>query len=87
MRHHWLITLISQHAVTKPLFVQIKVNKGVKTPVTVHASAQTGDTNLDLKGSGFAPIAGILELVDRTLVNGVSLLTWGKKRGKMKEKE
>lgn len=29
MRQLWLITLIAQHAVTKPLFVQIKVNKKV----------------------------------------------------------
>lgn len=36
----------------------------------------TGGTNFDLKRSAFIPVAGILELVNRTLVNGVSLLTW-----------
>lgn len=44
----------------------------------VHAA---GDTNFGLKSSSFIPIAGILELVNRTLVNGVSLLTRRKKGG------
>lgn len=36
------------------------------------------DTNLDLEGSGFFSIAGILELVNWTLINGIPLLA---KRG------
>lgn len=33
------------------------------------------DTNLDLKGCPFIPIAGILELVNRTLVDRIPMLT------------
>lgn len=44
------------------------------------------DTNFDLKSSSFIPIAGILELVNRTLVDGISLLSWKRKRRKRKEK-
>lgn len=42
--------------------------------------ARRGNTNFDLKGSGFIPIAGIVELVNRTLVYGVPLLTRRKRR-------
>lgn len=68
---------------------RLKSTKRCKNPsdISCECTKPTGDTNLDLKGSAFVPIAGILKLVDRTLVNGVSLLTWRKKRGKMKEKE
>lgn len=45
------------------------------------------DTNFELKSSAFIPIAGILELVNRTLVDGISLLTWRRKRRKWKEKK
>ncbi len=56
-----------------------KVSRGVKLHCTdrVHASTLTGT---------FTPIAGILELVNRTLVNGVSLLTRRRKRGRWKGK-
>lgn len=46
--------------------------------------ARRSNTNFDLKGSGFIPIAGIVELVNRTLVYGVPLLT--RKRRKMNGK-
>lgn len=36
--------------------------------------ARGGNTNLDLKGRGFIPIAGIVELVNGTLVYGIPLL-------------
>lgn len=54
---------------------------------TCKCTLPTGDTNFDLKSGVFVPIAGILELVNRTLVNGVPLLTWRRKRGRWKEKK
>lgn len=53
----------------------------------VHGGVRQVDTNLDLKSGAFVPIAGILELVNRTLVNGVPLLTWRRNRGKTEKRE
>lgn len=39
------------------------------------------DTNLELKGCPFIPIAGILELVNRALVDRIPMLTWRRKEG------
>ena len=40
------------------------------------------DTNFELQTSTFIPIGGILELVNRALVDGIPLLTCRRKRGK-----
>lgn len=39
------------------------------------------DTNLNLKGCPFIPIAGILELVNRALVDRIPMLTWRRRGG------
>lgn len=79
---------ISQHAVTKH-FILLQSYRKVIQGVQLHSAESacrytrpTGDTNFNLKSSAFIPIAGILELVNRTLVNGVPLLTWRRKRGR-----
>lgn len=36
---------------------------------------------MNLKGCPFIPIAGILELVNRTLVDRIPMLTWRRKGG------
>lgn len=47
----------------------------------MHTQQVHDDTNLNLKGCPFIPIAGILELVNRTLVDRIPMLTWRRKRG------
>lgn len=54
---------------------------GVHTDKYMQAQQVHSDTNLDLKGCPFIPIAGILELVNRTLVDRIPMLTWRRKEG------
>ncbi len=85
--HLWVIMLMLQHAVTSVSGLNCTLHR------EQHMQYQqtAGDTNFDLKSSAFAPIAGILEVVNRTLVNGVPLLTWRGKgedeKGKRKKKK
>lgn len=84
MVKHANFTACSHHTFHFIALWLLKVDQSVKLhrqSSCAKCTKATGDTNLDLKSSGFIPIAGILELVNRTLVNGVPLLTWREKRG------
>ena len=76
--------LISQHAVAEAVISLQRYGSQSRRKLSCKCTRATGNTDFDLKGSSFIPIAGILELVNRTLVNGVPMLTWGKKGGKWK---
>lgn len=67
-----------QHAVSNN---HLSCTCGVHTDKYMQTQQVHSDTNLDLKGCPFIPIAGILELVNRTLVDRIPMLTWRRKEG------
>lgn len=67
-----------QHAVSNN---HLSCTCGVHTDKCMQTQQVHSDTNLDLKGCPFIPIAGILELVNRTLVDRIPMLTWRRKEG------